>query len=207
MARPGEHIERGLLGLIEQALNRALSMDPDSRLRLQPLLGRRLAVRVSDPAVAVDVGFEAAGLCLERVADDAVAAPADATLRASAGGLLTLALSRGRRSRDVSFEGDVGLIQEIRRLFSELDMDWEELVSKVTGDGVAHRLGEATREGASHLRGNARRVLANTGEYLTEERRLIPTRVELDDFSAAVDRLRNDSERLEARIRRLERGR
>ena len=41
------------------------------------------------------------------------------------------------------------------------------------------------------------------GEYLQEELRLLPVRIEIDAFLAAVDSLRDDSERLQARFDRL----
>ena len=40
-------------------------------------------------------------------------------------------------------------------------------------------------------------------EKLQEEGRLLPTRYEIDQFLAAVDRLRDDGERLAARVERL----
>jgi len=44
-------------------------------------------------------------------------------------------------------------------------------------------------------------------EYLQEEGRDVPTRVEVDEFLDGVDRLRDASERLEARLARLEAAR
>jgi ubiquinone biosynthesis protein UbiJ len=44
-------------------------------------------------------------------------------------------------------------------------------------------------------------------EYLQEEGRDVPTRVEVDEFLEDVDRLRDDTERLEARLSRLESAR
>jgi len=43
------------------------------------------------------------------------------------------------------------------------------------------------------------------GEYLTEESRDLPARPEVEDWIAQVDRLREDADRLEARLALLER--
>ena len=43
-------------------------------------------------------------------------------------------------------------------------------------------------------------LLADTGEYLVEELRVSPPAVELEDFAAEVDRLRDDAARLEKRV-------
>jgi ubiquinone biosynthesis protein UbiJ len=44
-------------------------------------------------------------------------------------------------------------------------------------------------------------------EYLTEESRDLPTRIEVDEFLADVDRLREATDRLEARLAALEKPR
>jgi ubiquinone biosynthesis protein UbiJ len=45
----------------------------------------------------------------------------------------------------------------------------------------------------------------NVGEYLQEEGRDLPTRPEMNEFLEAVDRLRDDVERAEAKLVLLER--
>ena len=52
-------------------------------------------------------------------------------------------------------------------------------------------------------RRNARILQDDLGEYLTEERRLLPTRFEFDEWREEVETLRDDIERLEARINQL----
>jgi ubiquinone biosynthesis protein UbiJ len=47
-------------------------------------------------------------------------------------------------------------------------------------------------------------LATNVSEYLQEEGRDLPTRTETEEFLADVDRLRDDAERLEARLARLE---
>jgi ubiquinone biosynthesis protein UbiJ len=46
-------------------------------------------------------------------------------------------------------------------------------------------------------------VARSVGEYLTEERAVVPGREALHVFAAAVDELRDDTQRLEKRIQRL----
>ena len=52
-------------------------------------------------------------------------------------------------------------------------------------------------------RRNARILQDDLGEYLTEERRLLPTRFEFDEWREQVETLRDDVERLEVRINQL----
>ncbi|MGB5200150.1 MAG: sterol-binding protein, partial [Sedimenticolaceae bacterium] len=92
-------------------------------------------------------------------------------------------------------------------VLADLDIDWEEQLSRFTGDIAAHEIGRgvraASREGA-RMRRSSEQILS---EYLTEEARLLPHRFEVEDFIADVDTLRDDAERLAARIALLEKRR
>jgi ubiquinone biosynthesis protein UbiJ len=53
-------------------------------------------------------------------------------------------------------------------------------------------------------RDTARAANANLAEYLTEERHLLPTRLQAESFMHEVDELRDAVERLDKRLARLE---
>jgi len=194
-----------LLRPAEEVINRLLAMDPDAGRRLQALSGRSLEVHLTGLALPLRLDFREAGIALALVEDGQGPSP-DATLRAAPGSLASLALSNGRRGgRELEFRGDVGVIHEVRALFSELEIDWEEQLSRVTGDVVAHQVGNAVRGAGDWLRHAGETFLSNAGEYLTEERRSLPAAPEVEAFLADVDRLRQDTDRLQARVRRLRR--
>lgn len=188
---------------MEQAINRALAMDPASRQRLAGLAGRRLRLRLEDPAVELDVHFGEERVALRPSDQDVVA---EASVETTLAGLASLAASRGQRSRDVVFRGDIGTIQSVRQLVANLEIDWEEQLSRITGDSLAHTIGEGLRRGHDWAGYAGDRLLTDVGEYVTEERRLLPTEPEVTGFADAVRRLRADVDRLEARLKRLERG-
>jgi ubiquinone biosynthesis protein UbiJ len=85
-----------------------------------------------------------------------------------------------------------------------MDIDREEQLSRLTGDVIAHQLGNTARRTASALRHGRRTLEQDLGEYLQEELRLLPTRIETENFSTDVSRLVMDTDRLAARIRRLQ---
>jgi ubiquinone biosynthesis protein UbiJ len=90
-------------------------------------------------------------------------------------------------------------------LAKRANIDWEEPLSKLFGDSVAHEVGRGVRGLVSWARVASETFSSDLGEYLREERRLTPTQLEVDDFTAHVDRVRDDVERLELRIARLDR--
>jgi ubiquinone biosynthesis protein UbiJ len=103
----------------------------------------------------------------------------------------------------VEIQGDTENGQAFQDILAHVDLDWEEQLSHLTGDVIAHHAGKLVRESRQYL-GQTRDTLEqNLSEYLQEEARLLPTRIELQHFLNQVDHLRNDSDRLSARVTRL----
>ena len=131
-------------------------------------------------------------------AEDA-AAPA-VTIRLTPGLLLRFAVRDESAWREVGIAGDTDFASAINHLVRNLRWDVEEDLSRAFGDIAAHRMAESGRT----FRRWGEQALLNTGrsfaEYWTEERPLIASAHDLDDFNRAVDELRDDVARLEKRI-------
>ena len=192
-----------LLHVAEAVLNRLLAADPASPRRLTELAGCRLGVELTDIGLEFVVLFGETGLRFVPPALDTEGAPA-ARIRTSLAGLLTLAISSDRRRAKVEFSGEVGVVADIRRLFADLEVDWEEQIAPFTGDVVAYQLGRTAEGAANWLRRSGEALLQTIGEYLTEERRDLPAATQVSVFLAEVDCLHRDVEQLAARVRQLE---
>ncbi|MDN5871688.1 MAG: SCP2 sterol-binding domain-containing protein [Nitrococcus sp.] len=202
LAQPAREI---LLRAAETLLNRLLAADPGSPRRLRELAGCRLSVELTDIELHFFVLFSETGLRLILPTSAADTAPT-VRLRSSRAGLLALATPAGRRRPKIEFSGEVGVVQDLRRLFTELEVDWEEQIARYTGDVLAHQLGRAVKGSTNWLRRSGESALQTIGEYLTEERRDLPAAAEVSGFVAEVDCLHQEVERLAARVRRLEQG-
>ncbi len=187
--------------LLESGINRILALDPQTPARLTPLIGRTLGLRLTEPAIALRVSFHSEGLSL--VSDDSEMADCDAVLEATLAGLTGLVLSRGKRSRDVSFRGDIGTIQEVRSLFAELDVDIEAQLGKLIGENMAAQVTAGGRAGSAWGARSLETLLRNAGELATEERGWLPSRNEVAHFVNEVDTLRDDVDRFEARLQQI----
>ncbi|NOY62884.1 MAG: hypothetical protein GXP10_07015 [Gammaproteobacteria bacterium] len=103
----------------------------------------------------------------------------------------------------VEIRGDSELGQRFQAILNAIDVDWEEQLSKVTGDVVAHQLGNMARGVNQWLTETADSVAQDVGEYLQEESRDLPHPSQVAQFVADVDQIRMDVDRLDARISRL----
>lgn len=193
----------GYAGL-EAALNGYLGLDPVTRERLAALHGRTVGVEVLGLGLILFFTADETGalqLCGRQEGEP------DCWLR---GTPLDLMRAGDRTAgadqlfaRRVRIEGDSGLAQRFGAILADIDIDWEEHLSRIVGDVVAHEVGSAARAAQDFGRRAGRTAEQNLREYLQEEARLLPTRYEVKEFLDAVDALRDDVERLAARVERL----
>jgi ubiquinone biosynthesis protein UbiJ len=165
------------------------------------LAGSRLGVEVRGIARIL---VRSSGEYLHCTADPAGEADADIS-----GGALSLLQLAGPapedvlRSGAVTIRGDTEIARKYRELAVLLLPDPEEELSLVIGDVPAHQLGRLARGAFGWSRHAVATALQNIGEYLGHERADLVPRAEGEHFSAQVERLREDVDRLEARIKQL----
>jgi ubiquinone biosynthesis accessory factor UbiJ len=186
-----------LTSTIENALNRGLPLSPRAQTLCRELAGKKLAIEV--PGMT-RVLVESTGEML-RVSRGA--APADAEISGGPLGLLALSGDAPHtvlQRRGVEIRGDTAVAERFRELAMLLRPDLEELLARAVGDVPAHQIGNFTRLALSWGRHAASTTLTNIAEYLAHERRDLVPRNEGEQFLRGVDSLREDVDRLEARL-------
>lgn len=192
---------------LEAALNRALALDPDTRDGLRTLDGRRVALHVAAPKLALQVTVAGERLQVGPVEDGA---DADLSVRSTLGGLIAqLPFFRNDNAPPVGklrIEGDADLARRLQRLAERFDPDWQKPFTAVFGDVLGVQVANALRAGLRHARDAGGVFATNAAEYVTEESRDVIGRDELNAFHDDVDTLRDDVERVAARVARLASG-
>lgn len=187
--------------LLEAALNRALSLDAQSRDELARLDGRSVELHLAAPPLALRLQVDG-----PRLQVGPVAAEPDLSVRSSLGGLLGQ-LPPLRDAGGVGrmrIEGDAELAQRLQRLAQRFDPDWQQPFAQVFGEVLGVQIANAIAAGLRQAQVLARDGAQATAEYLTEESRDIVPAAELAAFHDDVDALRDDVERLGARLARLQ---
>jgi ubiquinone biosynthesis accessory factor UbiJ len=186
-----------LTATIENVLNRGLPRSPRAQQLCTELTGRSVAVEVREVTRLL---IESTGSTLRITRGDA---GADAEIVGGPFGLLALGgdapeavLQRG----DVEIRGDAELAQKFRELVLLLRPDLEEELSLVVSDVPAHQIGRFARMAIGWTRKAAATTAENFAEYFGHERHDLVPRNEGEQFLRGVDSLREDVDRLEARI-------
>ncbi len=193
---------------LETALNHALTLDPDTGAALAALEGRRIALALAAPAVALEIRVAGGGL---RVGPVDPAQEPDLAVRSTLAGLLgQLPGLLGQPRNDhaapvgrVRVSGDAELARRLQALAQRFDPDWQRPFTAVFGEVVGVQVANGARNALRQLRQAAGELAGSAAEYVTEESRDVVGRAELNAFHDDVDALRDDAERLAARVERL----
>lgn len=204
---------------LEAALNRAVALDPDTRDALQPLDGRSvvLALDAAESPLAMRLLVDGDRLRVGPV--DAEQTP-DLAVRSTLGGVLSFGMQTllpkllGKRDDDeaavpvgrMRIEGDAELARRLQRLAERFDPDWQQPFTAVFGDVLGVQIANGVAAALRQARVGGQKFAETAAEYLTEESRDVVPRAELDAFHDDVDTLRDDAERLAARIARLKKS-
>jgi ubiquinone biosynthesis protein UbiJ len=192
---------------LEAALNRALALDPETRDALRPLDGHTVVLQLDTPPLALQVRVDG-----ERVEVGPVdgAREADLSVRSTLGGLIAQLPWFKRDDAPpvgkVKMSGDAELARRLQRLAERFDPDWQLPFVHVFGDVAGVQVAKAAGAALRQARIVGRNVAESAAEYVTEESRDVVGKAELHAFHDDVDMLRDDVERLAARVNRLQRG-
>ena len=192
------------LKLLESAGNHLLAYDPDFLEQLQPFFGRTFRIDLTEPTYELDLRPCPDGFIIEPASEQ----PADVSLRGSLWAFSRLA-KEGAHSDvfakgKITMDGDAELGQAFQQVLSQMQIDWEELLSTLLGDAAARGIHRTLREMGNWFEQSGRYFSENSGDFLRDELRLTPSRIEVESLGEQIENLRADTARLEARIRLLQ---
>ncbi len=184
-----------------------LSVDPDGREKLATLEGKVLCLEITAPKITLYLIPSKAGLKINQHCEGEPNVTLSGSVMAFAklggAGIDSGVLSDGQ----VKMQGDAESGQAFQKILSQLDIDWEELLSRYIGDTPARKAGNVARHFGDWVAQSLHLSRINVGEFLQEEKRVLVTNPAMQRFQDSVDKLRVDTDRLQQRISRLQKNR
>jgi ubiquinone biosynthesis protein UbiJ len=191
------------LSLLETAFNNYLALDPEAPEKLTTFDGKVICIDISGLNKRIYLLINGSKISVVKQHD----AEPDATITGSPAALFKLGVHRDSAplffTGEVEIRGDTRLGRQFKSLLADMEIDWEEHLSRLIGDIAAHRVAglfNELKEWSGSVAGN---FADDVGEYLQEESRDVVSGAEMGMFYQQVDKLRDDTERLKARIDRL----
>ena len=100
----------------------------------------------------------------------------------------------------IEIQGDSHVASVFNKVMNEIEIDWQDVISKYTGDIVAHQITTGAKSVASVLRRLGDNLRLDVRDYLQDDLQIAVTESEVEHFVEQVDDLRARTDRLEARL-------
>lgn len=193
-----------LVGAMEVALNRFLRLEPDVLTQCSVLRGRVIGLAVAPLNWQLYIEFVDGGV---RVADT-VDGDVDVAVAGALPDILRMAAAQAGGSsslpRGLQIHGDVMLLNRFREMLVAAEFDPEEVLTRFMPGHTAHRVATGLQGLFQWGRETVATLGLDTAEYLREETGDLVHREDVEDWMKQVDGVRDGTDRLEARLRRLE---
>ena len=192
-----------VLAAVENGLNRALELAPETRTQLEPFADDVFALHCTAPTLDVYLRPGGHGLQLRGVYEG----PVTTSVRGVASDFAELAMAKDPAATlingQLELDGDSAPLLELRKILAGLDMDWEAPLVAAMGDVAGHQLAQMLRATYGWGRQATASLTRQLDEFIHEEARITPPRLELEDFYRDVQSLSLQVERLASRVERL----
>jgi ubiquinone biosynthesis protein UbiJ len=195
---------------LEAALNRALELAPSGRTALAGLEDCVFALHCTAPTLDVYLQPGSDRIRLMGIYEG----PVTTSVRGEASDFTELATAKDPTATlingQLELEGDSAPLIELQQILSKLDVDWEAPLVATLGDVAGHQLAQMLRSAFGWGRQASSGLARQLEEFIHEEARLSPGRLELEDFyrdvqdlGLRVERLQSRAERLRLRLQKL----
>jgi ubiquinone biosynthesis protein UbiJ len=189
-----------IIAVFETAFNRYLSLDPDALPKFADMEGKVIAIDIQGLGQSLYLFPGEDGMMIMLDFDGDVGTRLAGTPLA----LAKLGVLKNAApllfSGEVVISGDTRLGRRFKKILAQVDIDWEEILSHYTGDMVAHKAGNVIAAFSAWMQRCKQSMATDAGDYLTEESLMSPARAEINRFIKQVDGLREDVDRLQAKI-------
>jgi ubiquinone biosynthesis protein UbiJ len=198
------------LAALEAATNRALALSPGRAAELASLEYCVFAFHCTTPSVDFYLHPGTGSIRLTGVHQG----PVTTRIKGEASDFAELVYSDDPAATlingGLSLEGDSAPLIELQQILATLDMDWEAPLVASLGDVAGHQLAQLLRHAFSWSKQASTGLTRQLEEFIHEEARLSPPRLEVEDFyhdvqelGLRVDRLESRSARLRQRLQKL----
>jgi ubiquinone biosynthesis protein UbiJ len=197
---------------IEMAMNQLLKLDDDSQQRLKKLSGKSLQVTIKELPWPLLFSFseqiDVRAVITPDNDSEPEPEPVDCLIELNLETLPKLKdssqLTQLIQKKQLNLIGDIYVAQTFSALLKDLDVDWEEQLSRYTGDVVAHQTFSSMRTIFDTAKTQIEQGVIELGEHLTQSDSIAVKPSEMIEFSRGVSDLRSSTERLSAKIALLE---
>ena len=108
-----------------------------------------------------------------------------------------------KKNGNISIKGDLELANQVSQVLKKIEWDVEEDLSKYIGDIPATQATKVLKKIVINSQKNISNITGALLEYWQEENKILTKKRDVEIFNSEVDKIVEDTERLEAKIKKI----
>ena len=192
-----------LLPTLEIIINRALKCDPDALAKIASLKNQVIKVNCEDWNMIFYIMPDSQGLQFHKKYSGEVNTTIVGTLHHFLNIFVKGADTKTLFQYPIEIKDNTHNVEVLRDAFKNMDIDWEERLSHHLGDTIAHKICFHFKKAKKTLDKSTGNLVNQTKEFIHFEARNLVSNKQAEQFYADIAVLRDDVERMEARIKKL----
>ncbi|WP_264435796.1 ubiquinone biosynthesis accessory factor UbiJ [Coxiella endosymbiont of Dermacentor marginatus] len=182
-------------------INAYLKLDSDSVQQLSHLKNKIIKIRITDWNTEFFILLTKKGLQLTASSNK----EADIIIYGTLLNLFKICCAKKDSSATlfknrVEINGDTHVGEQILKILINVEIDWEEHLSKITGDILAHQVGIHIRRIANFGKFILKTLRMNIQDYLQNESQVTPSSEEVESLTRSITDLRYSVDRAESQV-------
>ncbi|NTS77455.1 SCP2 sterol-binding domain-containing protein [Catenovulum sp. SM1970] len=189
--------------LVEQSLNHWLSLSKQQTTMPSQLAGKQFAVTIKDIKLTLVFVFSAQGnidvIANSEHADCHLSCRLETLQKLEDTSQLTALIKSG----ELDLDGDIHVAQHFADWLKQSLNRWQDVLASIVGDIACYKLTHAGEQVKAKLDHKVQQDREMVRHWLFDEKQLAAHPIAVTDFADQVNQLRQDTDRLSARIAQL----
>ena len=195
-----EFIRTSALWPGERIINYVIQNDPHIEKKISPLVGKSIRVEVKSPELFFSVTINKDSINITSSDFEQKDLAPDLLVSGELRDLISMLLSTGNLiGGNISVKGDIQFAQDLNEALRSFNLNWSDILGPILGQAATseiERFFSVSRAWSLEFRDSLKRDIEG---YLKEEKKVIPTNDDAQEFYDDIDRLKFKIDRIKAR--------
>lgn len=195
-----EFIRTSALWPGERIINYVIQNDPHIEKKISPLIGKSIRVEAKSPELFFSITINENSINITSSDFEQKDLAPDLLVSGELRDLISMLLSTGNLiGGNISVKGDIQFAQDLNEALRSLNLNWSDILGPILGQAATSEIEKffnVSRAWSLEFRDSLKRDIEG---YLKEEKKVIPTNDDAQEFYDDIDRLKFKIDRVKAR--------
>ena len=195
-----EFIRTSALWPGERIINYVIQNDPHIEKKISPLIGKSIRVEAKSPELFFSITINESSINITSSDFEQKDLAPDLLVSGELRDLISMLLSTGNLiGGNISVKGDIQFAQDLNEALRSLNLNWSDILGPILGQAATSEIEKffnVSRAWSLEFRDSLKRDIEG---YLKEEKKVIPTNDDAQEFYDDIDRLKFKIDRIKAR--------